>query len=49
MHNNADNVVQSTRLVLESLKGRGYKVVPIGELIYKDNYVIDNAGKQIKK
>lgn len=49
MHNNADNVVQSTRLVLEGLKGRGYKVVPIGELIYKDNYVIDNAGKQIKK
>lgn len=48
MHNNADYVVQSTRLVLENLKTRGYKVVPIGELIYQDNYTIDHAGKQIK-
>ena len=49
MHNNADNVVQSTRLVLEGLKERGYKVTAIGNMIYKDNYSIDNAGKQIKK
>ncbi len=49
MHNNADNVVQSTKLVLENLKNRGYKVTSIGELIYKDNYTIDNTGKQISK
>lgn len=49
MHNNADNVVQSTRLVLQGLKERGYKVTSIGKLIYQDNYTIDNAGKQIKK
>ncbi len=49
MHNNADNVVQSTKLVLENLKNRGYKVTSVGELIYHDNYVIDSTGKQIKK
>ncbi len=48
MHNNADNVVQSTKLVLQGLKERGYKVTTIGDLIYKENYSIDNAGKQIK-
>lgn len=48
MHNNADNVVQATRLVLENLKERGYKVCSIGQLIYKDGYTIDHTGKQIK-
>lgn len=48
MHNNADNVVQATKMVLENLKERGYKVSTIGNMIYQDNYRIDNAGKQIK-
>lgn len=49
MHNNADNVVAATRLVLQGLKEQGYKVSSVGELIYKDGYTIDNTGKQIKK
>lgn len=48
MHNNADNVVQATKIVLENLKERGYSVKCVGNMIYQDGYRIDNAGKQIK-
>ena len=46
MHNNADNVVESTRMVLERLTKEGYKVTSIGELVYHSNYTIDNNGVQ---
>ncbi len=48
-HNNAKYVTQYLPIVLQKLKDQGYKVVSISELIYKDNYYIDNTGKQIKK
>ena len=31
------------------MKNRGYEFVPIGELIYKENYAIDVNGRQHKK
>ncbi len=46
MHNNADNVVESTKMVLERLTNEGYKVTSIGELVYKSNYTIDRNGVQ---
>ncbi len=46
MHNNADNVVQSTRMVLERLINEGYKVTSIGDLVYHSNYSIDRNGVQ---
>ncbi len=46
-HNNADNVVDATRMVLERLTMKGYKVTSVGELIYEDNYTIDHNGTQI--
>ncbi len=48
-HNNADNVVDATRLILQGLKMKGYKVTSVGELVYKDNYTIDRNGTQIQK
>lgn len=48
-HNNADNVVESTRLILQSLKMKGYKVTSIGKLVYQDNYTINANGTQIQK
>lgn len=47
-HNNAEHVEEYLPPILEGLHNAGYQVVPIGELIYKDNYHIDNAGKQIR-
>ncbi len=49
MHNNADHVVDSTRLTLDYLTKNGYKVTSVGELIYKDGYTIDANGVQHKK
>ena len=46
MHNNADNVVESTRMVLERLTKEGYKVTSVGDLVYKSNYTIDRNGVQ---
>ena len=46
-HNAAKNTPAALPKILEKLIGDGYKIVPISEIIYKDNFKIDNAGKQI--
>lgn len=47
-HNNSDNILDGLRLILESLTKKGYTFVSVGDLIYKDNYKIDNLGIQRK-
>ena len=48
-HNNSDNILEGLKMVLEFFKCKNLKVVPIGELIYYDNFYIDNQGVQTKK
>lgn len=48
MHNNADHVVDSTRLTLDWLTRSGYKVTSVGELIYESDFYIDANGTQHK-
>ncbi len=48
-HNNAKYVSQYLPLVIERLLSEGYKIVPISELIHKDNFYIDHTGKQMKR
>jgi len=45
-HNNAKHVSGYLPLVLEKLQEQGYEIVPVSDLIYKENYSIDNAGRQ---
>ncbi|QUH24465.1 polysaccharide deacetylase family protein [Serpentinicella alkaliphila] len=47
-HNNAKHISEFLPLVIEQLQGQGFEIVPISELIYKDNYTIDHSGKQKK-
>ena len=47
-HNNSDNIINSLKLVLETFKQKSLNVVPIGSLIYTNNYTINNLGIQIK-
>ena len=47
-HNNSDNIIAGLKLVLEYYKNNNYKVVPVGELIYYNNYTINNQGVQCK-
>ncbi len=48
-HNNAKYIVEYLPIVIEKLQSEGYEIVPISELIYKDNFYIDHTGKQIKE
>ncbi|MFQ6724221.1 MAG: polysaccharide deacetylase family protein [Clostridia bacterium] len=48
-HNNSDNIIAGLKLVLEYYKNNGYEVVPVGELIYHDNYTINQQGVQVPK
>ncbi len=43
MHNNGLHTAEATPIILETLKNRGYVFVPIGELIYREGYVIDGV------
>ncbi len=45
-HNNAKYVSEYLPLVIERLQKEGYKIVPISELIIKDNYYIEHTGMQ---
>ncbi len=45
-HNNGLHTAEALPLIFSTLQNRGYTFVPIGELIYKENYTIDVTGKQ---
>ena len=45
-HNNGLHTAEALPMIFSTLKNRGYQFVPIGELIYKENYTIDLSGKQ---
>ncbi len=47
-HNNGKHTAESLPLIFSTLKSEGYEFVPIGELIYKENYETDLNGRQFK-
>lgn len=49
MHNGAKYTKDALERVIVGLKEMGYEIVPVSELIYKDNYEIDHTGMQIQK
>lgn len=48
-HNGTKHTADSLDMLLKNIKQKGYEVVPVSELIYKDNYEIDSIGMQISK
>ena len=46
MHNNGLHTAEAVPIILDTLKNRGYSFVPVGELIYRENYTIDGTGRQ---
>ena len=49
MHNGTENTALSLNEIITKIKEKGCTVVPVSELIYSDNYTIDNNGVQHKK
>ncbi len=45
-HNNGLHTAEALPLIFSTLQNRGYEFVPVGELIYRENYTIDSAGRQ---
>lgn len=48
-HNNSDHILEALPLIIEFLKGEGYQMVKISDLVYESNYTIDNNGVQKQK
>ena len=47
-HNGAKYTAEALEAVITGLREKGYEIVPVSELIYKDNYHMDVTGRQIK-
>lgn len=47
-HNDADHTPEALPIILEKLIADGYTFCKIADLIYTENYTIDNAGMQCK-
>ncbi len=46
-HNNAQHVLEYLPLILDNLKKNGYEIVKISDLIYHDNYHVNEQGRQV--
>ena len=47
-HNGTKHTADSLDMLLKNIKSEGYEIVPISNLIYRDNYSINSNGTQIK-
>lgn len=47
-HNGTEHTADSLDMLIKNIKNKGFKIVPISELIYKENYTINSNGTQIK-
>ncbi|MEG1581915.1 MAG: polysaccharide deacetylase family protein [Clostridia bacterium] len=45
-HNNSDHIVEALPQIIDALKARGYEFSKMSELVYDNNYTIDNNGMQ---
>lgn len=45
-HNNSDNILDAIPLIISNLQNQGYKLVTMSELVYQENYYVDNNGIQ---
>lgn len=46
-HNGAKYTAQALDSMITNLKAQGYELVPVSELIYRENYHMDHEGRQI--
>jgi peptidoglycan/xylan/chitin deacetylase (PgdA/CDA1 family) len=47
-HNGAKHTAEALDEMLSDLKARGYKIVPVSDLIIRENFHMDVTGKQIE-
>lgn len=47
MHNDTDYTANGLQKIVDTIKGEGYEIVPLSELVYEDGYTINHEGRQI--
>ena len=47
-HNGTEHTADSLDMIIKNIKSKGFEIVKVSDLIYKDNYTINNSGTQIK-
>ena len=48
-HNNARYIKEYLPVIIQRLQDKGYEIVPVSELVLKQNFEMDNNGRQIQK
>ena len=48
-HNGTKHTADSLEMLIKNIKEKKFSIVPVSELIYKDNYKINSSGTQIKE
>ena len=46
-HNGTKHTADSLDILIKNIKSRGYEIITVSQLIYKDNYIINGNGTQI--
>lgn len=49
MHNGTKHTADSLDMLIKNIKNQGFNIKRISDLIYQENYTINNNGTQIKK
>jgi len=47
-HNDAKYTPDALDSIIKGLKEKGYEIVPVSELIYKDDYYMNHEGRQLR-
>ena len=48
-HNGTEHTADSLDKIIKNIKLKGYEIVPVSDLIYKNNYLINSNGTQIMR
>ncbi len=48
-HNGTKHTADSLDMIIKNIKQKGLEIVPVSELIYKNNYKIDATGTQVEQ
>lgn len=48
-HNNGLHTAEALPALIDALRAKGFSFVPVGELVYRENYTIDQTGRQIPR
>lgn len=49
MHNDTKHTAEGLQQIIDTIKKEGYEIVPLDEMILKDDYEINHEGRQIQK